>query len=60
MKIDEFVQGHRLQYGKFVGEVNFIGPEYITLTVSRGRTRATDCNLLVYHWYWDQLIPVPV
>ena len=61
-KIEQFVPGMKLEYDNMHGHVNFIGPEYITLTLCQTNKtdRTRDVNLLVYPWDWKKLKTVPV
>jgi len=68
MKIEEFQRGMKLEYEdatcSFLGHVNFIGPEYITLTLCPQKDKPESplraVNLLIYPWDWKKLKTVPV
>ena len=61
-RIEDFTKGLKLEYDGMHGHVNFIGPEYITLTLCNPNKtdRTRDVNLLVYPWNWNKLKIVPV
>ena len=52
----------KLEYDGMLGHVNFIGQEYITLTLCNPNKtdRTRDVNLLVHPWNWNKLKVVPV
>jgi hypothetical protein len=43
-----FETGTRVFYRHFSGVVNFVDKKYITITISRGDHKSSDCNILVY------------
>lgn len=61
-KTEDFTQGMKLEYDGMLGHVNFIGQEYITLTLCNPNKtdRTRDVNLLVHPWNWNKLKIVPV
>ena len=61
-KIEQFEPGMKLEYNGMNGRVNFIDPQYITLTIGQTNKndRTRDINLLVHHWNWKKLKTVPV
>ena len=61
-KTEDFSKGLKLEYDGVFGHVNFIGPEYITLTLCQTNKtdRTRDVNLLVHPWNWKKLKTVPV
>lgn len=62
MTINDFVRGMHLQYEDVTGYVNFIGTEYITLTLHKINQKQPlrDVNLLIYPHQWNKIKPVPV
>ena len=61
-KTEDFSKGLKLEYDGVFGHVNFIGSEYITLTLCQTNKtdRTRDVNLLVHPWNWKKLKTVPV
>tara|TARA_B100001063_G_C16275022_1_gene316377 strand:+ start:285 stop:491 length:207 start_codon:yes stop_codon:yes gene_type:complete len=68
MKIEDFQKGLKLEYEDttctFLGYVNFIDPEYITLTLcttkNNTETPLRETNLVIYPYDWKKLKTVPV
>jgi len=61
----DFIQGQHVTYKQFQGKVNFIGDQYITLTIrewdklpqeQRNAKRNTNqVNLCVYREHWSEV-----
>lgn len=50
-----YFEGQQISYNNMTGMVNFICDDYITMTVSKGKHKAQDCNLLIYRKEWNKV-----
>ena len=57
----KFTKGEKITYQDDTGHVNFIGEEYITLSLNRREDSNSlhgykETNLLINNCYWDKII----
>jgi len=65
----DFIQGQQVTYNQFQGRVNFIGDQYITLTIREwdkspqeqvnSKCNTRQVNLCVYREHWSEIHLVP-
>ena len=56
-----FIKGEKITYQDDTGHVNFIGEEYITMSLNRREDSNSlhgykETNLLINNKYWDEII----
>lgn len=57
----KFIKGEKISYQDDTGEVNFIGDDYITMSLNRREDSNSlhgykETNLLIYRGYWEGII----
>ena len=57
----KFTKGEKITYQDDTGHVNFIGEEYITMSLNRREDSNSlhgykETNLLINNKYWDEII----
>ena len=57
----KFIKGEKITYQDDTGHVNFIGEEYITMSLNRREDSNSlhgykETNLLIYRTYWKDIV----
>ena len=57
----KFTKGEKITYQNDTGHVNFIGDNYITMSLNRRKDSNSlhgykESNLLIYRQYWEDIV----